>query len=237
MKPGWAGVKRASGPLVRKLRPLLRFCDKRLAASGRFFYVGDPATEPLMFALDARSERIVAVLLMLLMAATRIHHFGIGTIAPDASTAVFFLAGLMLAGPFWFAVLAAEAIVLDAVAIGIIGIAAACLTLGYWTLFAGYLALWFAGRLGRTGELFDVAAAGRLLVLAFVGVVAFFVLSNIGYYFGAGFDQTMGAAEYISRVSGYFMNYLASTLAYAAAGVAVFALALRLASVRQPAAR
>jgi len=181
-----------------------------------------------MFALDARSEQIVAFLLILLMAATRVHHFGIGNIAPDASTAVFFLAGLFLAGPFWFAVLAAEAVVLDAVAIGLVGVAAACMTLGYWMLFVGYLALWYAGRLGRASERLDVATAGKLVVVAAVGVVAFFVLSNVGYYFGAGYDKSMGAAEYVSRVSGYLPMYLVSTLAYAAAGVALFAIAARL---------
>jgi hypothetical protein len=190
-----------------------------------------------MFALDARSERIVVLLLAVLMAATRIHHFGVGMVAPDASTAVYFLAGLMLAGPFWFVVLAVEAVVLDAVAIGLVGVAAACMTLGYWTLFAGYLALWFAGRAGRTSERLDVATAGKLAVLAVVGVAAFFVLSNAGYYFGAGFDRSIGLAEYVSRVSGYFTNYLVTTLAYAAAGVAAFAVAARFVTDRRLAAR
>ncbi|MCC6946745.1 MAG: hypothetical protein IT539_03175 [Bradyrhizobiaceae bacterium] len=190
-----------------------------------------------MFALDARSERIVAILLAVLMAATRIHHFGIGTVAPDASTAVFFLAGLLLAGPLWFAVLAVEAVVLDAVAIGIVGVAAACMTLGYWLLFVGYLALWYAGRLGRASERLDVATGGKLVVLAALGVAVFFVLSNVGYYFGAGYDESLGAAEYASRVSGYFPMYLVTTLLYAAAGVAVFAIGVRFLSHGRLAAR
>ena len=180
-----------------------------------------------MFQLDAKTERIAALLLAVLMAATRIHHFGVGTIAPDASTAVFFLAGLMLAGPLWFVAFSLLAIALDGVALGLVGVADACMTLGYWLLFAGYGALWFAGRLGRRTAKLDLVAAGRLVVLAAGGVVVFFALSNLGYYFGGGFDESMGAAEYVARVGRYFPAFLVATLVYAAAGVAVLALAER----------
>lgn len=181
-----------------------------------------------MFLLDARSERIAALLLAVLMAATRIHHFGIATVAPDASTAAFFLAGLLLASPLWFAAFSLLAIALDGVAFGIVGVADACMTPGYWLLFAGYFALWYAGRLGRRVVKPDLFQAIKLLGLAVGGVIAFFLLSNLGYYFGGGFDESLGAAEYVSRVSRYFPIYLIATLVYAAAGVAVLALADRL---------
>lgn len=190
-----------------------------------------------MFLLDARSERLVALLLAVLMTATRIHHFGVGTIAPDASTAVFFLAGLMLASPLWVILFAALAIGLDAVALGLVGVADACMTVGYWLLFAGYLALWYAGRLGRGIEKLDVLQGVRLLLFAAGGTAVFFVLSNVGYYYGGGFDESMGAAEYISRVRQYFPMYLVTTLAYAAAGIAIFAIALRLLAGGRLAAR
>jgi hypothetical protein len=190
-----------------------------------------------MFVLDAKSERIAALLLAVLMAATRIHHFGAGTIAPDASTGVFFLAGVLLANPVWFLVFAIEAILLDAVALGLVGVADACMTLGYWTLFAGYGALWYAGRLMRPVEKLDLRNVGKLIVLAAGGTVLFFVLSNVGYYFGGGFDHSMGAAEYVSRVSRYLSPYLVTTLGYVAAGVIVFLVALRLRSADRLASR
>jgi hypothetical protein len=180
-----------------------------------------------MFALDAKTERIAALLLAALMAATRIHHFGVGSIAPDASTAVFFLAGLFLGSPWWFAAFAIEAVILDAAALGVVGVADACMTLGYWTLFAGYLVLWYAGALGRRAKRIGVFELARLVCLVSGGVALFFVLSNAGYYFGGGYDQSMGAAEYISRVSRYFSFYLTVTLVYAAAGVAAFAVVSR----------
>jgi hypothetical protein len=190
-----------------------------------------------MFALETKTERLVAVLLAVLMAATRVHHFGVGAIAPDASTAVFFLAGLLLASPLWFVPLAVLAVGLDAFALGIAGVADACMTPGYWLLFVGYLALWFAGRLGRRIERLDLMQGFRLLLLAIGGTALFFVLSNVGYYFGGGFDESMGAAEYVRRVQRYFPYYFVVTLAYAAAGVAVLAVATRLTSRRRMAAR
>jgi hypothetical protein len=185
-----------------------------------------------MFQLATKAERIAALSLAVLMAATRIHHFGVGTIAPDASTAVFFLAGLVLASPLWFVAFSLLAVALDAVAIGIVGVADACMSVGYWLLFAGYFALWCAGRLGRHIAKVDLAGAGRLAALAVIGVVAFFVLSNLGYFFGGGFDESMGAAEYIRRVSRYFPAYLISTLVYVAAGVAAIGVAERFAGGR-----
>jgi hypothetical protein len=181
-----------------------------------------------MFVLDSKSERIAALLLAVLMAATRIHHFGVGTVAPDASPGVFFLAGLLLASPAWFVAFAIEAILLDAVALGLVGVADACMTLGYWTLFVGYGALWYAGRLARRLEKLDAVNAVKLFGLAAVGTLLFFVLSNVGYYFGGGFEQSMGPAEYVSRVSRYLSPYLVSTLGYIAAGVVVFVASLRL---------
>lgn len=184
-----------------------------------------------MFVLEAKTERIVLLLLAVLMAATRVHHFGIGTIAPDASTAVFFLLGLLAASPVWFAAFSVLAIGLDAFAIGIAGVADACMTPGYWLLFAGYLALWFAGRQGRGIGRLDMAQGIRLLILAVIGTGLFFILSNAGYYFGGGFDESMGAAEYIARVQRYFPMYLLTTLGYAAVGIIVFATVSRFFSV------
>ena len=190
-----------------------------------------------MFVLEAKTERLVAALLAVLMAATRVHHFGVGSVAPDASTAVFFLAGLLLANPLWFVLFSVLAVALDAFALGIAGVADACMTPGYWLLFAGYLALWFAGRLGRRIQRLDLMQGFRLLLLAAGGTALFFLLSNVGYYFGGGFDESMGSAEYMRRVQRYFPHYLIVTLAYAAAGVAVLAIAARLRAGGRMAAR
>ncbi len=186
-----------------------------------------------MFVLGTKTERFVALALAALMAATRIHHFGIGAIAPDASTAVFFLAGLMLGSPLYILAFSALAVALDMIALGPLAVSDACMSAGYWLLFAGYAALWFAGRIARTTARLDLLAAGKLLVLASIGVVVFFFLSNVGYYFGSEY-ASLSAQEYAARVSRYLPFYWLVTVAYAAAGIAVFALATRKRAIFAP---
>lgn len=179
-----------------------------------------------MFVLKPKAEWIAAFALAILMAVTRIHHFGIGAVAPDASTGVFFLSGLLLASPWWIALFLIEAVVLDGVAIGFLNVADACMSSGYALLAPAYAALWFAGRALRKNEALDIGAAVKFVWLIAAGTVAFFVISNLGYFFGSDFYQ-LGVAEYVTRVSRYFPVYLVVTLFYAAFGIAAFLAARR----------
>jgi hypothetical protein len=181
-----------------------------------------------MFVLDAKTDRLVALALAALMAATRVHHFGVGAIAPDASTAVFLLAGLMLGSPYWLLALMAEATLLDLFAIKMIGVEAVCVTTGYGLMFPAYAMLWLAGRSRRHAPALDLATAAKLLVATVAGTAGFFLFSNIGYYIGGGFADQMGATEYVTRVLRYFPFYLVVTFAYGAAAIAILALARRL---------
>lgn len=180
-----------------------------------------------MFVLKPRAEWIAAFALTVLMAVTRIHHFGIGTVAPDASTGVFFLAGLLLASPWWLAAFIIEAVILDGVAIGFMNVADACMSSGYALLGPAYAALWFAGRALRKIETIDAVAAGKFVCFVVAGTAAFFLVSNLGYFLGSDFYQ-LGAADYAARVSRYFPTYLTVTLFYSALGVAAFFAARRL---------
>lgn len=189
-----------------------------------------------MFVLKPKAEWIAAFALAILMAVTRIHHFGIGTVAPDASTGVFFLAGLLLGSPWFLAGLLVEAVVLDGFAIGFMKVADACISSGYALLAPAYGALWFAGRALRKIEIVDFVTAGKFVCFVVAGTAAFFVLSNIGYFFGSEFYQ-LGIAEYVTRVTRYFPMYLTVTLFYSALGVAVFFAARRLGVLEPAAAR
>lgn len=174
-----------------------------------------------MFVLKPKAEWIVAFALAILMAVTRIHHFGIGTVAPDASTGVFFLAGLLIASPWALAALLVEAVILDGVAIGFLKVADACMSSGYALLAPAYAALWFAGRALRKTETLDVMAAAKFVCFVVAGTAVFFVVSNLGYFLGSEFYQ-LGVAEYVTRVTRYFPTYLTVTLFYSVAGVAVY---------------
>ena len=141
-----------------------------------------------MFVLEARSERIAILALTVLMAATRIEHFGMGQIAPDASVAIFFLAGLLIGNPLWLLAFLVEATLLDLTAIKVVGVEAVCVTLGYGLMIPAYGSLWLAGRFARHSDRLGVATITKLVCACAVGVVGFFLFSNIGYYFGGGFD-------------------------------------------------
>lgn len=178
-----------------------------------------------MFVLDSRKERIVILLLTVVMAATRIEHFGINRIAPDASTAIFFLAGLLIGNPLWLVVFLAEALALDVTAIQAVGVSAACITFGYCMMIPAYAALWYAPRGLRADFSPSLFGFAKLALACAAGLAAFFVFSNIGYYFGGGYSASLGFAEYARRVSRYFPYYLEVTLLYSAAGVVIAAAA------------
>ena len=171
------------------------------------------------------------------MAVTRIEHFGVNRVLPDASTAIFFLAGLFIGNPLWLAAFLAEALALDVAAIKAVGVDPACITFGYCMMIPAYAALWYAPRALRADFAPSVAAFSKLALTCVAGLVVFFVLSNIGYYVGGGYYTSLGFAEYAQRVAVYVPYYLESTLIYSALGVAIAAGAAYLRSQRQVAAR
>jgi hypothetical protein len=189
-----------------------------------------------MFVLKPKAEWIAAFALAILMAVTRIHHFGVGSVAPDASTGVFFLAGLLLGSPWFLAAFIAEAVILDGVAIGFLKVADACMSSGYALLAPAYAVLWFAGRALRKIETLDLLVAGKFVCFIVAGTAAFFVVSNLGYFLGSEFYQ-LGLSEYVARVSRYFPMYLTVTLFYSAFGIAAFFAARRLGMLHLASAR
>lgn len=180
-----------------------------------------------MFVLKGRAEWLAVFALALLMAVTRVHHFGIGTIAPDASTAVFLLAGLLLGSPWWLLAFLAEAVALDIFAIGFAGVANACVTSGYALLAPAYGALWLAGRALRPAQTLDLLTAGKFVCFTAGGTAAFFIVSNLGYYIGSDY-ASLSMSEYVTRVSRYFPMYLTATFFYTALGLGVYLAAQRI---------
>jgi len=172
-----------------------------------------------MFALSTRRQGLVILILTALMAATRIEHFG--TFVPDASTAIFFIAGFLIGNPLWFFAFLVEAMALDAAAIKIVGVDSVCVTLGYCMMVPAYASLWLAPRLVRESFNIDFLNFGKLALACVGGTTGFFLFSNIGYYIGGGFDTSIGLGEYVSRVARYFPYYLGVTSLYAGIALAV----------------
>ncbi len=101
------------------------------------------------------------------------------------------------------------------------GVSPACITFGYCMMIPAYAALWFAPRSLRADFRPNLSGFTKLAFVCVAGLAAFFVLSNIGYYFGGGYSTSLGFAEYARRVMRYFPYYLESTLLYSAAGVGI----------------
>lgn len=122
--------------------------------------------------------------LLLLMAATRMHHVGSALHLPDASWAVFFLGGFYLAGAgFWL--LMAAAVALDFAAFAA-GVSTYCLSPAYPLLLPAYAALWGGGRLLRRGDVKSWRFALRAAVCWLVAASAAYLLTNGGFYWFSG---------------------------------------------------
>lgn len=172
----------------------------------------------------SRQIWLLGMALAALMAATRMHHFASPLHLPDASLAVFLLAGFFIASPLFFAGLLLEAGSLDYVAITQLGVSDYCVTPAYWFLIPTYAVLWYAGRVYARGHQYSLQSLGRFAVLAFAAVNVAFVISNGAFYlFSVRFPE-LGFAEYTARVAQYYLPYVSGAALYLAPAALLYAL-------------
>ena len=149
---------------------------------------------------DTRSRLLIGLALAALMAATRGQQFApLGQHLPDASLAVFFLAGFFLRGRApggigVFAALFALATAFDLAAIGWGGVSSYCLTPAYWMLVPAYgaafgIGRWYAGRHEDAVSTLPLLA-GALLT---AGLLAELFASG-GFYLFSGHFADVGLA-------------------------------------------
>jgi len=173
--------------------------------------------------LTVKHRLAIAAALAALMAATRFHHFGSAISLPDASLAVFFLAGFYLRSA-WFLPLLLAAAALDYLAVNVGGVSDWCITPAYAFLLPAYASLWLGGRwyvrqyrpLWRT----LVLLSGVLLV----SVSLAFSISNVGFYLFSGHFEEMSWFEYATRVARYYPSYLIGAFIYVAFAAGLHAL-------------
>ena len=165
----------------------------------------------------------VGLLLAALMIATRSHHFASALHLPDASWAVFFLAGALLPGWLPLAGLLALAAMVDYVAINFGGASAFCVSPAYVALLPAYGALYAAGRwyAGR-----HRAALRSLLPFtgaALVGTTLCELFSSGAFYFFSGRFAAPTLAEFGARLARYFPYALEGMALYLGTAVIVYA--------------
>jgi hypothetical protein len=164
---------------------------------------------------ESTSKRTVMITLMLaaLMAATRSHHFATAFHLPDASWAVFFLAGVYLRPVSMLPVLMAEAALIDYAAVTWGGVSSFCITPAYVFLMPAYGALWLAGHWYASHHHFALSTLVPLAGSVLVGAVVCELFSSGGFYlFSDYFKPTF--MEFGLRLAKYFPLSLAAMAFY-----------------------
>lgn len=160
-----------------------------------------------------RTQTFIGLALMAVMLATRFHHFGDALHLPDASWALFFLAGFYLS-PLWLGALMLQAVAIDVAAIGWMGVSGYCLTPAYAALQLAYVVLWAGGRWFRAH---GVQALSGLPALAGAvlgsGLVAF-ALSNGAFYWWGGRVAEPNWAQFVQTWVDYAPAYLGILVLY-----------------------
>lgn len=164
--------------------------------------------------LGTRQQINIGLILTLIMALTRSHHWATLHTLPDASWAIFFLVGVYLR-PLWIApALIAMAMGIDYVAITQFGVSAYCISSAYWLLIPAYGALFLAGRIYARHHSLSLATLPWLAGTALTGAIIAELFSSGGFYFFSGRFAELSLAQFVPRFFHYFPTMLTSFALY-----------------------
>ena len=168
----------------------------------------------------------VAIGLALVMMVTRVGHFGEAGGPPDASWAIFFLAGLWLQNARAFPVFFALGWVADLIAFSL-GTPTDCYSLAYLFLIPAYGSLWAAGQWlaafssheestdqGSLGSRSGVKGVFMLAVSVVGSAVVCFAWANLGMWWFADSAMTYSFGAYLNAVSVYLPGYVLTMAMY-----------------------
>lgn len=163
----------------------------------------------------------VFAVLALIMAATRISHFGA---FPDASWAVFFAAGFYLRGSMrWaFPLLVALGVLVDFLVISGQGLSFwnhYCVSPAYWFLLPAYAVMAFAGIALRKRYVTANAPSAMWLVgLGLAATSLCFIISNGSFYWLAESVASPSLDGWLKNLGDWYLPYLCSTAMYLSIG-------------------
>jgi hypothetical protein len=168
-----------------------------------------------------QTNYISVIPLTAIMALTRVHHFGDAFSLPDASLAVFFLAGMGI-GSFWFlGFLLLEAGIVDYVAITQFSVNDFCISAAYVFLIPTYAVMWFAGRYCSKFKTMNASELLKSMGLAALATSTAFAISNGSFYLLSGRFTDLSWDQYFSGIAQYYPSYASVALIYALVGLAV----------------
>ncbi len=168
---------------------------------------------------------LTGLLLLTLLIVTRSDmtrsHFGTSLNPPDASWAVFWLAGTFSALRWWPLALLFACAAVDYLAVAT-GTRADCFTPAYPFLIPAYLSLWMMGRWSSGRSLSKMNSWAWLGLSIVSGVTTCFTCANAGMYVASGQFSHLSPSAYLLAVIGYWPDYLLSTAIYSGIGLLLF---------------
>jgi hypothetical protein len=171
------------------------------------------------------TKLVLPISLMAIMALTRFHHFGSAFTLPDASIAVFFLAGMLASGGLWlFSLLLLEAGVIDYVAITQFSVSDFCISPAYACLILAYGVMWLVGRYCKVFVSLNVVDSAKTFGLATFATTMAFMISNGSFYLFSGQFGELSWQQYLDQTFRYLPPYLSSALLYIVLGLAAIKL-------------
>lgn len=180
----------------------------------------------------SRSNALLLVGAVAAMALTRSHHLSNVIALPDASLALFFLAGWLMAGVTAFGVLLVAAVAIDLFAINVGGVSGFCITAAYPFLALAYGAMWWGGRLIRRHSGRWNQRAALLAVSAAVSTLIAYAVSEMSFFWFSG-QVKVALAEYLATATQYLPAYMMPTLSYIALGTLITAVVSVLSTTNQ----
>ncbi len=159
----------------------------------------------------------ILLLLALVMLATRVNHF---SALPDASWAVFFIAGFYLRDAWrWaFPLLMGLAVLIDYFVItgqGISFWSHYCMSPAYLFLIPSYAAPWLGGRWLRQRYCgLHARDFGLLIASAIVAASLCFLISNGSFYWISANVPVRSLAGWFENLGDWYLPYLRTTLMY-----------------------
>lgn len=177
-----------------------------------------------MYACSRNNQIVIGAGLAGLMLATRFHHFGDALHLPDASWAIFFLAGFYLPTS-WLVGLMTLAVGIDLAAIQWGGVTGYCLTPAYAFMLVAYAVLWTGGRWLAAHYRLDGRGAVNFVLAVVASVSLAFVLTNASFYWLGGRVNDLTLAAFSEQFLRYLPMYLEVAVMYLAAAAALHVLA------------
>ncbi len=162
-----------------------------------------------------------------LMLFTRGSHFGSAINLPDATLAIFLIAGYWLASNSLgalavFSLFLLEAGGIDYYAIAYNEVSDYCVSPAYWFLIPTYASMWLAGRWFAKRNRSNLHSLALFGGVSLASSTVAFLISNSAFYAFSGKFGEMAPAEFASRVSQYYAPYVSGALTYLALAAVIF---------------